>query len=317
MATFTIDWRAASTVPCRGGALTIGNFDGVHRGHAALVDQTRRQARSLSAAAVALTFDPHPIEVLRPGTAPPPLTTTADRAELLHGLGLDHVVILRTTPELLSLSAADFFEGVLRQGLATRALVEGPNFGFGRRREGNVALLAEFCRAAGVTLDVLPPVLHNGAEVSSSRVRALLLAGDVAAAADLLGRPYRLHGVVGEGQRRGRTLGFPTANLEQLRTLAPGDGVYAATALLPDGSRRTAAVNVGPNPTFGEQSRKVEAHLLDFAGDLYGKELALDFVRRIRDTRPFDGPADLVEQLRRDVDEARHAVSEGGPSCRT
>src|SRR5207249_6555561 len=133
------------------------------------------------------------------------------------------------------------------------ALVEGRNFGFGHRREGDVKLLGEFCRAAGLTLDVVPPVVRDGQEVSSSRVRSALLGGDVAGAANLLGRPHRLHGVVGAGQRRGRTLGFPTANLEGLRTLAPGDGVYAAAALLRDGTRRPAAVNVGPNPTFGEQ----------------------------------------------------------------
>jgi len=308
MATVTIDWREAVPQPCRGGALTIGNFDGVHRGHAALAAETRRQADRLGGPAVALTFDPHPAEVLRPGTVTPPLTVTADRAALLHDLGLDHVVILRTTDELLALSAVDFFERVVRGTMAARALVEGTNFGFGHRREGDVTLLGELCRSAGLTLDVVPPVRRGGQEVSSSRVRAALLAGDVTAVADLLGRPYRLRGVVGMGQKRGRTLGFPTANLDPLWTLAPGDGVYAALALPEGGGRWAAAVNVGANPTFGEQGRKVEAHLLDFAGDLYGRPLALDFLRRLRDTRPFRGPADLVDQLRRDVDEARRCA---------
>src|SRR5262249_22585763 len=151
-------------------------------------------------------------------------------------LGADHVVILRTTPELLALSAAEFFEQVLRGRLEARAVVEGVNFGFGHNREGNVETLARLCAAAGVACAVVPPVLRGGREVSSSRVRAALRSGDVAEVADLLGRPYRLHGVVGEGRRRGRTLGFPTANLVRLETVAPGDGVYAARARTADGA---------------------------------------------------------------------------------
>ncbi|HEY7428287.1 MAG TPA: bifunctional riboflavin kinase/FAD synthetase [Gemmataceae bacterium] len=304
MAAHTIDWQAMPPDECRAGAVTVGNFDGVHRGHAALLAELRRQARAVNGPAVALTFDPHPIELLRPGQSPPQLTTPEDRARLLHELGAEHVLVLRVTQEMLALRAAEFFAQVLQERLHTRALVEGPNFGFGRGREGNVQTLAQLCIPAGIQLAVVPPVVLEGVEISSSRVRSLLATGSVREAAALLGRPYRLHGTVGVGERRGRKLGFPTANLEQLRTLAPGDGVYAVR-LAAQGELWAGAANIGPNPTFGENARKVEVHLIEFHGDLYGQPLAVDFVERLRDTRPFATIEELVEQLRRDIQEAR------------
>ncbi len=310
MAGHTVDWRDSPPAEARGGALAVGNFDGAHRGHAALVAELRARARALGGPAVALTFDPHPLALLRPDQLQPFLTTLPDRVALLHDLGADQVVVLRTTPELLGLSAREFFRQVVLDRLAARALVEGTNFGFGHNREGDVELLGRLCREAGATLTVVPPVLVDGAPVSSSRARNALLTGDVAGAANLLGRPYRLRGVVGAGQGRGRTIGFPTANLERWATVVPGDGVYAARALL-EGGAWPAAVNVGPNPTFGEQARKVEAHLVGFAGDLYGAPIALDFVARLRDTRKFAGPAELVEQLRLDVEQARRRAGGG------
>ncbi|HZT80093.1 MAG TPA: riboflavin kinase, partial [Gemmataceae bacterium] len=216
-----------------------------------------------------------------------------------------------TTPELLRLSAEEFFREVLRGRLGARALAEGPNFGFGRNREGNIETLAEFCRRDGLVLTVVPPQTVNGVVVSSSKVRNALLRGAVREAAQMLGRPYRLRGRVGIGQRRGQRLGFPTANLEQPETLVPGDGVYAVRVLARGGSWPGAA-NVGPNPTFGEQARKVEAHLIGFAGDLYGEPLAVDFLERLRDTRPFGGAGELVEQLKKDVAEARRLAGPPG-----
>jgi riboflavin kinase/FMN adenylyltransferase len=310
MANYSIDWQETPSESCRGGAVAVGNFDGVHLGHAALLAALATQARAHAGPAVALTFDPHPVELLRPGQTPPALTTTADRARLLHDLGADHVVTFRTVPAMLALSPEEFFQQVIRGHFGARAMVEGPNFGFGRGRAGTVATLGRLCEAASIALTVVHPVLLDGAEVSSSRVRAALLAGDVEAAERLLGRAYRLLGKVGRGQRRGATLGFPTANLMDLQTLVPGDGVYAARAHLAD-STWPAAVNIGPNPTFGENARKVEAHLIGFRGDLYDKPLALDFVRRLRDTRPFQSATQLVEQLRLDVDQAAAAA---GPS---
>jgi riboflavin kinase/FMN adenylyltransferase len=308
MPSLTVEWHAAPPPEFRRGAATVGNFDGVHRGHAALLAQLRRQAEAVGGPAVALTFDPHPLDLLRPEATLPPLSTLDDRCGWLHELGADQVLVLHTTHQLLTLGAADFFKEVLQKRLEVRALVEGSNFGFGHNREGNVETLAQLCRSAGVSLTVVPPVVVNGKEVSSSRIRAALQEGNVAEAAQLLGRPYRLHGIVGRGAGRGRGLNFPTANLEQLPTLVPGDGVYAVGVLV-EGKTRAAAANVGPNPTFGEQARKVEVHLIDFTGDLYGKPLAVDFVERLRDTRPFGSVAELVAQLGRDVEQARKIMS--------
>jgi riboflavin kinase/FMN adenylyltransferase len=232
------------------------------------------------------------------------LTTPADRAELLQALGADHVVVLRTTPELLALTPEAFFEQFLRRRMQVKGVVEGGDFGFGRGRSGNVSTLERLCREAGVALAVVPAVEVAGGPVSSSRVRAALEGGDIAATREMLGRPYRLHGRVDIGQKRGRVLGFPTANLGPLATLAPGDGVYAVRAHHA-GASWPGAANVGPNPTFGEQQRKVEVHLIGFTGDLYGRDLTVDFLARLRDTRPFAGVDELRAQLHRDVEQAR------------
>jgi riboflavin kinase/FMN adenylyltransferase len=303
MANYTIDWRDPPPEGCRHGAVAIGNFDGVHRGHAALIAGVRAEAERIGGPAVALTFDPHPLGLLRPGQTLPRLTVARDRADLLHALGADHVLTLHTTHELLGLSAGEFFDRVIREQLGARALVEGVNFGFGHNREGNVETLARLCEPWGIPLTVVPPVEVAGRRVSSGRVRALLGEGKVAEAAEMLGRPYRLRGTVGTGQKRGKALGFPTANLVEIQTLIPRDGVYAARVAL-EGKDWPAAVNVGANPTFGEVERKVEVHLIGYRGDLYGQELAVDFLRRLRDTRTFSGVEELVGQLRRDVAEA-------------
>jgi riboflavin kinase/FMN adenylyltransferase len=308
MASHTLSWNDAPAEACRGGALTIGNFDGVHRGHAALVAELRRQAGAVGGPAVALTFDPHPLQLLRPEQFRPVLTTVADRAALLQACGADEVIILRTTLELLQLSAREFFEQVIRQRLQARALVEGINFGFGRMREGNIETLAALSREAGISLTVVPPLEELGKPVSSSRVRNALERGAVDQAASLLGRAYRLHGTVGTGQRRGQQLGFPTANLEQVPTIVPGDGVYAVRAFVGYAAWPGAA-NIGPNPTFGEEARKIEVHLIGFQGDLYGRELGVEFVARLRDTRPFGGVEELVAQLRADVQQARDLIA--------
>lgn len=301
MTTHLIPWDAAPPPECRGGAVTVGNFDGVHRGHQALLAALREEAEAVSGPAVALTFDLHPLTLLRPGKSPPALTTLEDRCELLHAHGAAQVVVLRTTTEFLHLRAREFCDDVLRSRLGVRALVPGFNFGFGRNREGNVETLRAFCEEAGLRFRLVPPLELEGKPVSSARIRGDLERGDVRCAAVLLGRPYRVRGTVVTGAKRGRTLGFPTANLDGVTTLIPGNGVYAVRAWH-EGKTWPAAANVGPNPTFGEQARKLEVHLIGFDDDLYGKSLAIDFVQRIRDTRPFSGPAELVEQLRRDIE---------------
>jgi len=305
----TLSWDEQPPDYCRHGALAIGNFDGVHLGHAALLTELRRQAQAVAGPAVALSFDPHPLQLLRPERFQPVLTTPADRADLLRQAGADHVLLLQTTPELLRLSAVAFFERVVVHGLQARALVEGENFGFGHNREGDVQMLAALCRQAGVVLSVVPPLRREGVPISSSRVRHALERGAVREAAVLLARPYRLRGIVGSGQRRGQSLGFPTANLERPATLVPGDGVYAVR-VLHEGQAWPGAANIGPNPTFGEQARKVEVHLIGFRGDLYGRPLAVDFLDRLRDTRPFGSVAELVAQLQQDVSLARQIAAE-------
>jgi riboflavin kinase / FMN adenylyltransferase len=308
----TIVLSAADRPPsdCCGGAITVGNFDGVHRGHASLMAALRDAGRRVGGPGVALTFDPHPMTLLAPGRISAPLTTLADRTELLQAAGADAVVVLRTTPELLAIQARDFLADVLGDRFGIKAVVEGYNFRFGQKRAGDVDLLAAWCRERRIDLTIVPPLLHDGEPVSSGRVRAALTAGEVGAAAHLLGRPYRLRGTVGAGAKRGRGLGFPTANLDPPETLIPGDGVYAARAVLEDGAVWPAAVNIGPNPTFGEHVRKVEAHLIGFDGGLYGRLMAIDFISRLRDLQKFAGPEALVRQLRQDVTDAKRITTE-------
>ncbi len=303
MATFRHPLDAAAPDACRDGVLTLGNFDGVHRGHQALVTEAACQARALAASAVAVTFDPHPLQLLRPAAFQPVLTTIDDRAALLHAAGADQVLILETTPALLHLTARAFFERLIRGALAARALVEGYNFAFGKGREGTPEVLRGLCTEAGLPLTLVPPQEVNGRPVSSSRVRGELLAGRLDIVHDLLGRCYRLRGTVIAGQRRGQSLGFPTANLGDVPTLVPGNGVYAVRAVH-RGTVWPAAANVGPNPTFGEDARKIEVHLIGFTGDLYGEELTIEFVEKLRDTRPFGSVEALVAQVRADVERA-------------
>ncbi|MCS6852388.1 MAG: bifunctional riboflavin kinase/FAD synthetase [Gemmataceae bacterium] len=315
------DGREPAPAAWRGGAVALGNFDGVHRGHAALLAELRRQATEVGGPAVAITFDPHPLQLLRPEQFQPMLTTVADRAALLRQAGADHVVVLRTTPELLRQSPEEFFRDVLHAGLQARAVVEGVNFRFGHDRRGTVETLVRLCQEAGLRCVIVPPVERHGELISSSRIRAALLRGEVGRAAEGLGRPYRLRGVVGPGQGRGRQLGYPTANLREWATLVPRDGVYAVVVTAA-GGRWPAAAHNGPNPTFGDTARKVEVHLLDFSGDLLDQPLAVDFLERLRDTRTFASPAALAEQLRADVDQARRVceaanrpqASEHGPT---
>jgi riboflavin kinase/FMN adenylyltransferase len=311
MATVSLEWSAFAPAEVTGGAVTIGNFDGVHLGHRALVASTRQRADRLGGPAVAVTFAPPPHQVLHPGPARPPLTTLPDRAALLHSAGADHVVILRTSPSLLALSPEAFFEDILVRQLGARAVVEGYNFRFGRGRTGTGETLRCLCDTAGLGFEQVPPVLHGMEPVSSSRVRAAIMSGEVKLAAELLGRPYRISGIVVTGAKRGRTIGFPTANLDEVPTVLPANGVYAVRAAV-DGTIRQAAANVGPNPTFGDDARKIEVHLIGFTGDVYGQTMAVDFVSRLRDTRPFGGVSELTEQLKRDIEAARQAL---GDSC--
>lgn len=272
-----------------------------------MIDQLVGLARSNSVPAVVVTFDPHPLALLRPEGAPPCLTTIPQRSELLQQSGVDHVLVLKTSRELLRLTAEDFFQQLVCQELAARGLVEGPNFSFGRDRGGSITTLRQMCQSQGMTLDVIAPVTFNGQWVSSSVVRSLLLAGDIADANELLGHAYTITGVVTTGAQRGRTLGFPTANLADIPTVLPGQGVYAGQLEI-DARSYPVALNVGPNPTFGEGATKVEAHVLDFTGDLYGQTLSVKLLDKLRDICSFPSVEALREQLKQDLAAVRQQI---------
>lgn len=295
----------------KGSVLSIGNFDGVHLGHQSIVNVLVSRARGLELPALIMTFDPHPAALLRPDGPPPRLTTPAQKAELLMQLGVDAVIQYPTDRALLNLTAREFFDEFVIHHLNAVGLVEGPNFYFGKERSGDGETLRQFCNETGRFLEILSPAEQNGTLVSSSQIRQALQAGDVEAASRLLGRPYSLRGTVVEGDRRGRTIGFPTANLSQIETLIPANGVYAAHATEvnapgPSGPRHLAAVSIGPNPTFEQTGNvaaapKVEAHLLDFTGDLYGKEFELQLLSHVRGLRKFSGVNELQNQIQKDI----------------
>ncbi|MFO0866675.1 MAG: bifunctional riboflavin kinase/FAD synthetase [Gemmataceae bacterium] len=303
-------------LPVQGGAVTLGNFDGVHLGHQALLMETVRQARTFSGPAVAVTFDPPPVRLLRPDAAPAQLTSLDHRIELLHQHGIDHVLLFRTTLDLLHLGAAEFFDRILRDGLKAKAIVEGFNFAFGRNREGTTDVLQSLGKQHGIPVTLVQPRIIDGKPVSSSRIRDDVMQGRVDAARTLLGRPYRLAGIVSRGAERGRTIGFPTANLDQTANLVPGNGVYAVQ-VEHQGKTWAGASNIGPNPTFGENARKIETHLIGFAGDLYGQTLRIDFLRKLRDPRPFASVDELKRQIQADIIAAQSETKQLGeqPAC--
>ena len=305
----------ACTPPLSASAVAVGNFDGVHLGHAAIVRRLREAADRAGVPAVALTFDPHPATIVRPEAAPQPLTTPDRRAELLLGLGLEAVLVQPTDASLTALPAETFYAEVLHRRLAAVTIVEGEDFRFGAGRRGDVALLARLAAADGAVVELVRPVVVAGEPVSSSRLRRLIAAGEVAEAASLATAPHRATGRVVVGARRGTGLGFPTANLEGIATLLPAVGVYAARVTIDEGPQprsHPAAVHLGPAPTFDAATATVEAHLVGFEGDLYGRRLHVDFLMRLRDTRRFDSAAELTRQLAEDV--ARVAALAGDPA---
>lgn len=287
----------------RRGAVAIGNFDGVHRGHARIVERLLAQARHVGGAAVVFTFDPHPALLLRPDQAPPPLTWTDRKAELLAELGVDTTIAYPTDEALLALSPAAFFQHIVRDALDARAMVEGPNFFFGRGRAGNIQTLQQLCTAATIPLEVVEPLELEGEHVSSSRVRQLVAAGRIDQANRLLTQPYRIRGMVRHGAARGAKIGFPTANVDAVDTLLPAAGVYAGRSTV-SGRTWPAAINIGPNPTFGESALKVEVHLVGFHDSLYGMPLEVDFLTRLRDIERFANVELLKAQLKNDVEAA-------------
>ncbi|MEK7700904.1 MAG: bifunctional riboflavin kinase/FAD synthetase [candidate division NC10 bacterium] len=285
-------------------AVALGVFDGIHLGHRAILGAAVARARQHGLAALACTFDPHPMEVLQPGRAPLPLTTLPERLELIAETGIDATVIIPFTPAVAAVEPEAFVRDVLVGALRARHVVVGFNHRFGRRARGDARLLQRLGRELGFEAHVVPPTTVDGVPVSSSEIRAALQAGDLPRAAKLLGRPYGVQGEVVRGVGRGRRLGFPTANVNTDRPLPLPAGVYACHAFL-GSARYRAVINVGVRPTFDETELAVEAHLLDFSGDLYGSRIKLQFLRRLRDEMRFPDVAALRTQIAQDVAAAR------------
>jgi riboflavin kinase / FMN adenylyltransferase len=307
-------WYGLAEVPSDWGrsVATIGAFDGVHRGHQRIVGRAVQIAREQNLPVVVITFDPHPDEVIRPGSHPPILTSTRRQAELLADLGADALLVLPFNVDFSQLSPDEFVRVVLSERLHAAAVVVGEDFRFGHKARGDVPLLAALGEKYDFTAEGLPLLVADGVTISSTYIRERLAEGDVTAAAVALGRPHRVEGVVVRGHMRGRGLGFPTANLETpVYTATPADGVYAGwlAALDLDGnqtSRWPAAISVGTNPTFGLGERTVEAYALDRDDlDLYGAHAAIDFTARLRGTERFDSVEALVTQMHEDVAQAR------------
>jgi riboflavin kinase/FMN adenylyltransferase len=289
----------------RGSCLTIGNFDGVHKGHQKLLARTRIRAEAQGLESVAVTFDPHPLRVLAGGNTPPFITLTEQKVELIERQGVNICVLLRFTREMAALEPEAFVRRYLLDGLNMKYMVIGYDYAFGKGRRGNYELLAALGGEHGFQVERVNPYMYGGAVVSSTRIRDLVRAGRVWEAQPLLGRFYTVRGTVEHGQGRGgRLLGFPTANLRLVDELYPAGGVYACWATH-NLVTRPAVANIGTNPTFGEQALSVEVHILDFDQDLYGDDLRVQFVQRLRSERKFDGPRELVAQITRDCDLAR------------
>ncbi|WP_028661821.1 bifunctional riboflavin kinase/FAD synthetase [Saccharomonospora saliphila] len=311
-------WRGLTDLPGDWGrcVVTIGLFDGVHRGHQALIAETVRTARKRGLPSVVLTFDPHPSEVVRPGSHPALLTTLARKADLVEGLGVDVFAVLPFTPELSRLGPDEFVHEVLVDALHAATVIVGENFTFGHKAAGDVQTLRRLGKRFGFTVHgaslegrTVGEDTDNGEiTYSSTYVRSCIDAGDVAAAAEALGRPHRLEGIVVRGEGRGHDLGYPTANLSLPRYAAvPADGVYSCWFVRggEDGERLPAAVSVGTNPTFSGRERTVEAFVLDVDADFYGQQVALDFVARLRGQIRFDTPEELAEGIADDVSRTR------------
>lgn len=297
--------RRIDDVPPGPSVVTIGSFDGVHRGHQTLVRRAVDAARERGVRSVAVTFDPHPAAVVRPGSEPPHLQTLAERVDHLQATGADEVVVLAFTRELASLEPHQFLEQVLVDRLAPVKVVVGTNFRFGHRAAGDVVVLAEGGERHGYEVEAVTLLELDGEPISSSSIRERLAAGDVDWTTRALGRPHEVVGEVVAGEGRGATIGVPTANVAPPEgLLVPANGVYAGHARL--GERSWPCVtNVGTRPTFDGRDVTVESHLLDVREELYGQRLAVSFEHRLRGEQKFDGPDELVAQIHRDLDEAR------------
>ena len=303
-------WRGLDNLPSGWGrcVVTIGVFDGVHRGHQQLIGRAVERARDTGLPSVVMTFDPHPSEVVRPGSHPSVLTPVRRKADIMEQHGVDVLCVMPFTPELSRLDPAEFVHLVLVEKLLAAAVVVGENFRFGHKAAGDFAQLRTLGRTFGFATEGVALLHDDDVTLSSTFVRSSIDAGDVARAAVALGRPHRVDGIVVRGAGRGRDLGFPTANVRSDRHAAvPADGVYAGWVVL-RGEHLPAAISVGTNPTFEGRERTVEAYILDFDEDIYGVDIGVEFVERVRGQVKFDGVEPLVEQMTIDVQHIRELL---------
>lgn len=291
--------------PLKNPVLTIGNFDGVHKGHLVLFDKVKEKARDIKGQSVIITFDPHPIKIMKPGNGPPLITPTRQKLELIGDAGIDTIVCIPFTKQFAAISARDFIRKILVDKIGIKEIVVGYDYTFGHNREGNIQLLQEIGDRFGFGVDVVEPVLNDHTLVSSTSIRNLVQEGKLSQVKKLLGRNYQICGTVVKGKNRGgRILGFPTANLELIDELTPRVGVYAVRVLIDD-QTYDGLTNIGYDPTFGEGPFSVETHVLDFSGDLLGKTIRINFIERLRDERTFKTVKDLADQIGQDIIRAR------------
>lgn len=299
-----VEQELARVAPQRETFLTIGIFDGVHAGHRFLLEKLRQRAHQNNLLTAVVTFTPHPQSVLHPQEPLPYLSDLEDRVKCLQQIGMDLIVVLNFTPELAQLGAEEFIS-LLKRQLKMRGILVGPDFVLGRGREGNVNLLRSLGEKMGFTVEVIPPFTINGEVVSSTLIRRALSQGDVRKVERLMGRYFYLEGKVVTSDKRGRTLGFPTANVDvRPQQALPGNGIYATITHV-DGRRFPSATNIGVRPTFGEGKKLVETHVIDYTGDLYDKRIRVEFVQKLRDEQHFASVEALKAQIGRDVEEAK------------
>lgn len=297
-----------------GSVVTVGTFDGVHRGHRDVIAQLVAHARQRSLPSVVVTFDPHPLEIVKPSAAPMLLTTGEEKLELLAQTGVSYAVVVRFTAEFAAIEAEDFVRGILRKRYLMTELLVGYDHGFGRGRLGDINVLRTLGENDGFAVSLLTAVhAADGEAISSTGIRKAIAEGDLESAAAGLGRPYSVSGIVVRGDQRGRTIGYPTLNLSSVhpRKLLPPDGVYAVRVELPEGSYG-GMLNLGGRPTFGDSSRSIEAHVFDASRDWYDAPVKLDFLGRLRGVMKFSGLDELREQLRNDEVAARSVLAENG-----
>lgn len=283
--------------------VTLGNFDGIHAGHQRILKRLVKRAKAQGCPSVVYTFEPHPLKVVAPHKSPQIILDIADKEAIIGSFGVDYLVLARFTRSFAATHPRKFVEEVLVKGLRAKEVWVGAGFSFGKGRSGNVEYLKLLGKELGFKVSAVPPYKKGSQTVSSSRVRELIKSGDVKGAASLLGRSYSMKGKVSRGSARGVVLGFPTANLRITSELVPADGVYAAYAFV--GKKRyDAVVNIGVAPTFGKRERAVEAHILGFNRDIYGKNIAVSFLKRLRDEKAFRGKEGLMRQIKKDIERA-------------